>query len=244
MKTCKACKEHKPLTDFRKRSDSSDNHRNICRVCEQNQIRIGKVIDETNNTFGLWKVISRAANKSDGSAQWNCKCACGTEKVVPANTLREGKSLSCGCTRAELGKQKRDLASIENTLFRAYKRGAKDRKYEFSLTNYEFKSLIYSNCIYCGDKPSYKKYFYSYTTGKDIEYYIETNGIDRVDNTKGYTVDNSVTCCKTCNRMKSNISKTLFLDKVRKIYNNIKELSNEKTSNNTESISDISNTEC
>ena len=30
----------------------------------------------------------------------------------------------------------------------------------------------------------------------------EVNGIDRVDNTKGYTKENSVSCCEMCNRIK------------------------------------------
>ena len=88
MKTCKACKALKPLDNFRPRKDSTDGYRNVCKTCEKEKVLIGKVIDEVNNIYGNWTVVSRAENKPDGSAQWNCICTCGTEKVVPANTLR------------------------------------------------------------------------------------------------------------------------------------------------------------
>ena len=35
---------------------------------------------------------------------------------------------------------------------------------------------------------------------------ITYNGIDRIDSTKGYFNDNVVSCCKVCNRAKSNLS--------------------------------------
>ena len=222
MKECKACKKIKTYSDFPIRKDAKDGHRNICFSCKRANVKIGKVIDETNNKYGKWTVMSRAENKPDGSAKWNCKCECGTEKVVAANTLREGNSFSCGCAMKDYGKERRNLVSLENTIIRSYKNGAKSRSFQFSLTNEEIKALIYNNCFYCGDAPADKKHFYSYKEGKDDDYFIETNGIDRIDNSIGYTKKNTVTCCKTCNQMKSNLSLDLFLNKINKIHNNLK----------------------
>lgn len=241
MKECKACRETKDFSEFRQRYDSKDGFRNVCKTCEATKVKIGKVINEVGNTFGNWTVLSRAENKADGSAKWLCKCNCGTEKVVAANTLREGKSFSCGCFKATAGRERRNLSSIENTLLRAYKRGAKDRGFDFELSDTDFKTIIYSNCYYCNDKPSDKKHFYSYTQGKDENYFISANGIDRVDNTKGYTKSNTVSCCKICNRMKSDIEYSVFLEKISKISNNMKKETYEKISNNTESSSNVFN---
>jgi len=36
------------------------------------------------------------------------------------------------------------------------------------------------------------------------------DGVDRVDNTKGYTKENCVPCCKICNRLKSDLTKEEF----------------------------------
>ena len=63
-----------------------------------------------------------------------------------------------------------------------YKKSAKDRGYEFNLTLEEFTSLINKDCQYCGK---------------------EGFGVDRFDNSKGYTSDNCVPCCTMCNKVKS-----------------------------------------
>lgn len=43
------------------------------------------------------------------------------------------------------------------------------------------------------------------------------NGIDRLDNRRGYTVKNSVPCCTLCNYKKGNQSADEFLTWVRKV---------------------------
>lgn len=235
MKECKACKQTKDFSEFRKRKDSKDGLRNVCRVCQDNNVKIGKVINEAGNTFGQWKVIARAENKKDGSARWLCVCACGTERAVSANTLREGTTLSCGCALKTLRKESRSLNTIEKTIFRGYRTGALSRGHVFELTLKEVEKLLYSDCTYCGDSPNDIKYFNTKNNGKDVTHFIFTNGIDRVDNTKGYTLENCVTCCKMCNQLKSNHTLETFFEKISKIYN--KRILDEKTSNNTESTS-------
>lgn len=43
------------------------------------------------------------------------------------------------------------------------------------------------------------------------------NGIDRVNNAKGYVTGNVVSCCKNCNLMKKNMSADAFIAHVRRI---------------------------
>lgn len=56
--------------------------------------------DMTGQKFNRWNVISYAYSK-DGLAFWNCRCDCGTERVVSGANLRKGLSKSCGCLNAE-----------------------------------------------------------------------------------------------------------------------------------------------
>ena len=235
MKECKACKQTKDFSEFRQRKDSKDGFRNVCKVCQDNNVKIGKVINEAGKTFGQWKVIARAENKKDGAARWLCVCACGTERAVSANTLREGTTLSCGCALKTLRKESRSPNTIEKTIFRGYRTGALSRGHVFELTLKEVEKLLYSDCTYCGDSPNDIKYFNTKNNGKDATHFIFTNGIDRVDNTKGYTLENCVTCCKMCNQLKSNHTLETFFEKISKIYN--KRILDEKTSNYTESTS-------
>ena len=51
---------------------------------------------------------------------------------------------------------------------------------------------------------------------------IKTIGIDRVDNTKHYELNNCVSCCSTCNKMKMNLTKDKFIDKILEIFKNLK----------------------
>ena len=79
-----------------------------------------------------------------------------------------------------------------------YKSNAKTRNYPFNLTFEQFITFWQKSCYYCGDE-------------------IETIGLDRVDNSRGYEIDNVVPCCKICNRMKLNMSKDDFINHYKKI---------------------------
>jgi hypothetical protein len=67
--------------------------------------------------------------------------------------------------------------------YRQYKNGATVRNLGFDLTIEAFTAYWQLPCNYCGDE-------------------IETIGIDRIDNTKGYFGSNIVPCCEACNRAK------------------------------------------
>ena len=85
------------------------------------------------------------------------------------------------------------------TKYSHFKNNAIIRGINFDLSKEEVLSLCSSKCFYCG---------------KD-----RCLGIDRIDNSKGYTIDNCVPCCTTCNYMKRILQRDEFLDHVKKIYN-------------------------
>lgn len=59
-----------------------------------------KVIDETDNVYGLLTVKRRAdGNGKDKFAMWECECACGGTKITRGITLRRGECISCGCQK-------------------------------------------------------------------------------------------------------------------------------------------------
>ena len=81
---------------------------------------------------------------------------------------------------------------------------------ENSLTPLDFKALTEGNCHYCGSPPAN---WTKVPTIKNIQY----NGVDRIDNKKGYHLGNVVSCCKTCNAMKSALSQEQFIDHIRRV---------------------------
>jgi len=170
-----------------------------------------KLINIKGKRFGELIVIRRDFSdpRSKTKAMWLCKCDCGEYKIIDGGALRYGRTKSCGCLRNKRTK----LANMRN-LFGHYKRGAKRRGYKFELTEKQFVEITKKDCFYCGAKPNnICKY---YRNKDDVFIY---NGIDRIDNTKGYTIDNVVACCKTCNQAKSNLPLQEFKNWVEKVYN-------------------------
>ncbi len=235
MKYCVGCDTTKALTEFGKRKDSKDGYRNYCKTCVKNPPKGNsrKVKSSIGDRFGSWTIKERSAPKADGTVRWLCECVCGNTQVIPGYTLRMGTSVSCGCTRAEKMKATRNPETLIRNSYRNYQHGAtyKWRQFKFELTYEEFRSIVHKPCEYCGDAPYDKKYFYSTKHGKDKDFFVVLNGIDRVDNTLGYTVNNTVPCCKMCNQMKLDYGLNTFFERITKIYNN--RISHEKVSDDS-----------
>lgn len=57
--------------------------------------------DLTGQRFGRWTVLYQAESRRDSRGyplvMWHCLCDCGVEKDVLGETLRNGRSKSCGC---------------------------------------------------------------------------------------------------------------------------------------------------
>lgn len=70
--------------------------------------------DLTGKIFGRWTVqyLCNYRTKNRGKI-YHCKCECGNEKDVPAETLKRGESQSCGCYRIE---QYRKFAEEHNRI--------------------------------------------------------------------------------------------------------------------------------
>ena len=99
-------------------------------------------------------------------------------------------------------------------LFKAYKNSATKRGYGFDLSIEVFQSISQKNCSYCGQTPSQ-----SHKVGSNLPFVY--NGIDRKNNALGYTPENSIPCCGTCNKMKSALGYDEFLAHVKRICSHL-----------------------
>ena len=75
-----------------------------------------------------------------------------------------------------------------NYLIRTYKKNAKRRNIRFSLTKDQFRAITKKNCYYCNIAP----YAKATNTGRFVNGSYIYNGIDRLDNKKGYTKEKIV----------------------------------------------------
>lgn len=166
-------------------------------------------LDLRGRRYGKLTVIYRDLNKFK-RVYWKCLCDCGKEKSVSSESLRSGTK-SCGCI-GPYGRFEDKNLSSKNNLYLIYKINAKKKGFIFSLKFEEFIRMTQDRCYYCNQEPS--RYFKSATGRKGILY----NGLDRIDNTKGYYLNNVVPCCKYCNFAKADLSQKEFFQWLEKCY--------------------------
>jgi len=88
-----------------------------------------------------------------------------------------------------------------NSRLDATKRSAIRRDIKWELDDDQAKTLMTSPCVYCGL----------------LELDVRVNGIDRMDSSNGYTSENCVPCCKSCNFMKGTFDPNTFIERCRQI---------------------------
>jgi hypothetical protein len=171
--------------------------------------------------FRKMLVISEAPSiKIRGSmqTQWLCRCDCGVEQLISGGYLTDqrGRGSCVSCRRAS---RLRNLGLSDDEVgFRRclehYKRRAHQRGYSWELDSSQFRNLCTQPCNYCGCLPKTISSAYYSKPGPPDPFPFIRNGVDRIDNKCGYTIENSVTCCEMCNRMKMAYSLEEFLEKI------------------------------
>lgn len=76
--------------------------------------------------------------------------------------------------------------------------GKRGINFELDVSDVE-KIIVNNPCTYCERPPAY----ITLTSDKGL---IRSSGIDRINNSLGYTIENCTPCCKSCNKLKSNFS--------------------------------------
>ncbi len=95
-----------------------------------------------------------------------------------------------------------EFPHTKGTPYHRYKSRADEKNISFEISEEFFHSKIRDPCYLCGK----------------VESKLHQNGIDRFDNTQGYTETNSRTCCCGCNYLKRNYVYSQFIDKLKQIY--------------------------
>ena len=61
----------------------------------------GKPMDLAGQKFGRLTVVRPTGERHDGNVVWECLCECGNTTFVRAQSLKGGRTQSCGCLRKE-----------------------------------------------------------------------------------------------------------------------------------------------
>lgn len=183
----------------------------------------GKHIKNINkgDEFGNWKVIELKFNEKAGRTDALCNCKCGkTTKLVQINDLISKVSTGCRkCRhlRLEIPQHQRSNGRSYQVakVYGQYKHSARYRNLDFNITREDVEKLMFAKCHYCGHPGRI-------LSGQKKKWWelFPHNGIDRKDSTKGYFIENVVTCCVICNRGKNSLSYKEFKKYIKDIKEN------------------------
>lgn len=166
--------------------------------------------DIVNKKFGRLTAIRPTVDR-----QWECLCECGATVSVSRSDLLSGHTKSCGCLKRDVVYNRIPSGRAGFfVVFKNYKRHAVGRNLEFNLSIEEFFDMTQRDCFYCGVEPCHIAVPQRQTAKGNFLY----NGVDRLDNSIGYTSSNCVTCCGVCNKMKGTQSVENFINKINAIH--------------------------
>jgi hypothetical protein len=173
-----------------------------------------KYIDLTGKIFGKLRVLS-FLDKHNGKIRWNCLCECGRmTKTSTSNFLHHNVS-SCGkCNPSRYKKYE----EIPYEFFYRIKQNADKRNYYFDISIEDIWNLF----IKQNKKCAISGLDISVGDGRDYSD-TRTASLDRIDSSKGYTIDNIQWIHKKINRMKMDLSDQEFINMC-KIISNFQEL--------------------
>lgn len=186
-------------------------------------------------------IIERLNLPRGDNGRYRCVCECGREFVVNLKELRNGlykcscddssalrlgdkKDGSCAEPNADALRVFRDDLSGHPSDVRSKIKGIysssvvyrsnKILKMKYDISVKEFADLMKLPCYYCG-QAGVSRGVIKRKEG-DVAFYY--NGLDRVDNARGYMLDNVVPCCKRCNFAKGAHTEDEFREWVDLVY--------------------------
>lgn len=208
LKKCVCCGELKELKEYGVDNKRRDKKYPYCKECQhkkgysqrhnKSKIKIICPICNVQRFRGKYLIrvyVKKGAILKDDYYIFNCSSCCNKSSVDKL------------------------IKYAKKRIYQKYKEGARRRGYSFELSYEQFLDIVFKDCYYCGSKPSNNININNNESLKDSNIFY--SGIDRVDNTKGYEVDNVVPCCINCNIAKRSMSKESFIEWGKKLGNHL-----------------------
>lgn len=128
---------------------------------------------------------------------------CGEESLKWSNSIQK---LVYGCKKCyDESMRRSDQRPAQTRAFLALRNNARVRGLAVDISLEQYVDIASQNCIYCGSEPTVK------TPPKSWQPVTYLNGIDRIDNNIGYTIENCAPCCAQCNWAKKNLTQEEFI---------------------------------
>ena len=145
--------------------------------------------------------FGKLKRNKDGLA---CACKVCMQPIYRANSKKHYKQYIQNGGHSYTKYRKKHYEKYKHSLkkrYYLYKQNAIRRSFKFDLTEEQFNIITKQPCFYCG----------LYNANQNF------CGIDRKDNTLGYSIDNCKSCCTLCNFMKHTLSLSDFINHIKRI---------------------------
>lgn len=190
-KTCETCKKQFEIKPYRKK---------VARFCSykcywsftKSQVPPSHLTCTKCRATKEFKFFNKSVAGKYGRKSYCSSCSSKMFKKWRIDNYKQNNA----SRKEQYLKEKRDYKFY----FKRLKSRAIQSDIPFDLKPEFFLSLWNERCHYCGGE-------------------VNTAGIDRVDSSKGYIIDNCVRCCSICNKAKNNLSVEDFLSHCKKIVN-------------------------
>lgn len=151
------------------------------------------------------------------------QCSCGKQIEITGQDMYQERYKSCGCRKFRNSSRRlKPGEALLNEKYSNFVSHGRSKGIPVEIDRSQWETLIKKNCYYCGCSPSREIVDRFGRTSKPewVEQSRQkVNGIDRFENEYGYTLENSVSCCWTCNNMKNTMDGIQFLEHLEKILN-------------------------
>lgn len=217
----KYCKKHERRKYYDEEKEKDIKYCDIARGCftilETGKSKCVSCLENANQSekkcIQVRQTIHTAINKVQNTIHQIC-VGCGKDFEKYMTRYKRPSKLCKHCNENQKKQDDKRKDRVRNyreerfenipQFFKDYVLSAKERGYSMDLQFDDFKVMVLSPCYYC-----------------KIQKEGEVNGIDRVDNSKGYTKENCVACCQSCNRMKLIYHPDFFITKCKIISKSI-----------------------
>lgn len=181
--------------------------------------------DIKNINFEFITVINQTEKRTySGNVIWEVKCCCGKSLFWTKRQITRYKS--CGCKRKKVWK---GFGDISGEHFSRIRKNARDRKLEFKITVQDIWEIFIKQNKKCALTNVMLK-FGNNRLGEET-----TASLDRIDSSKGYTIDNIQWLHKKVNFMKQQFVESEFVLWCEKVY---KFSLNKNNINNKENVNE------
>lgn len=166
--------------------------------------------DLSNREFGWLRVKQDGSRKREGSRQlwWLCDCKCGRTVEVRGTELRAGRTTSCGCKRKLPAINYKGYYDLSGGYWYMIQQHATVKNRAFAITiEQAWQQFIRQDkrCALTGVALTLVRN-YRYAKSQ------QTASLDRIDSSKGYTVDNIQWVHKHVNNMKQYYSQDEYIN--------------------------------